>query len=442
MQKTGRIIAGLFACALALWAVQASAATEAIGRSFNHMTTGFPLSGGHATAACETCHVGGVFKGTPRNCDGCHAMGKRVIATPKPNSHIVTDAPCESCHFYTHTWLGARYNHGSAVAGQCRNCHVGRLAMGKPASHGTGNKATQSCDSCHRTFAWTPASWNHVGVVPGSCATCHNGTNATGKTASHTGAKGTLACDDCHRQTGWIPATYTHRGVVPGSCATCHNGSAATGKTATHTGLKGTLSCDECHTKTAWLPAQFAHNTGAACSSCHNGSLAIGKTASHTTVAKATFACNDCHHTTTSWLPAQYVHTSPAACSSCHNGTVAVGKGTGHIATTDECNQCHTNTTSWLGALGGKPANHIPYNAGVNCSSCHVGTSVTKGQTLHTYVSSMPCITCHLKNNPYAGWGQDTKSIGHEGMKSGDDCSQSGCHKPLGSKGTAYINWD
>ena len=63
MQKTGRIIAGLFACALALWAVQASAATEAIGRSFNHMTTGFPLSGGHATAACETCHVGGVPTG-------------------------------------------------------------------------------------------------------------------------------------------------------------------------------------------------------------------------------------------------------------------------------------------------------------------------------------------------------------------------------------------
>jgi hypothetical protein len=36
----------------------------------------------------------------------------------------------------------------------------------------------------------------------------------------------------------------------------------------------------------------------------------------------------------------------------------------------------------------------------------------------------------------------DKKNIGHEGMKSGDDCSKSGCHAPAGNRGTAYINWD
>ncbi|MFA5370543.1 MAG: hypothetical protein WC053_04140 [Sideroxydans sp.] len=405
MQKTGRMLAGLVTLVLALWSVQAvGAETQVIGRDFKHMTTGFPLTGGHAAAACETCHVGGVFKGTPRACDGCHAMGKRVVATPKPNSHIVTDAPCESCHFYSHTWLGARYNHGSAVPGQCRNCHVGRMATGKPGSHGTGKKATESCDSCHRTFAWTPASWNH-NLSPGVCSTCHS--NAAIVSAPNLKPAGHAA-----------PA------------------------------LKGTEACDACHSYSGWYPNRFKHNTGAACASCHNGSIAVGKTGSHTTTSKATFACNDCHITTTSWLPAQYRHTSPAACSSCHDGIVAGGKSVGHVATTNECNQCHMNTTTWSGALGAKPPKHIPYsNASEPCTSCHVGTSSVKtGSALHTYLGGIACYTCHGSNTVYSGQGQKTERWPnfHESSKNpgATDCSASGCHRPLGSKGNLYINWD
>jgi hypothetical protein len=230
--------------------------------------------------------------------------------------------------------------------------------------------------------------------------------------------------------------------VAPGTCATCHNGSTATGKTASHiTVAKATYSCDACHSFVGWLPAQYKHTSAAPCASCHDGVTAIGKTGTHTTTAKATFACSDCH-TTAGWLPAQYRHTSAAACSSCHNGSVAVGKPSGHPATADECNQCHTSTIAWLPALGAKPANHIPYNAGVQCSNCHVSGAVVRGPSLHVYVNTMACTTCHLRNNPYAGWGQDTKSIGHEGMKTGDDCSKSGCHRPLGNQGTSYINWN
>jgi hypothetical protein len=393
MKRLGRILGGLLAVALTVASMQAVAAeTRMGGRDFNHMATGFPLSGGHATAPCETCHVGGVFKGTPRNCDGCHAVGKRVLATPKSNAHVVTDAPCESCHFNTSTWLGARYNHGTAIPGQCRTCHSGRQAAGKPATHNAGSKATASCDSCHRSSSWLPASWNHVGVAPGTCTTCHNGTTATGKTASHT----TIA--------------------------------------------KATYSCDACHSFIGWLPARYRHTSAAACTSCHDGVTAIGKPAGHATTAKATFACSDCH-TTSGWLPARYTHNTAAACSSCHNGTIAIGKPAGHPATTDECNQCHTSTIAWLPALGAKPANHIPYNAGVQCSSCHVGGGVVSGPTLHTYLSGYACTTCHLRNNPYAGWGQETKSLGHEDWSTGD-CSQSGCHRPAGNRGTSYINWD
>ncbi|MDO8312532.1 MAG: hypothetical protein Q7T25_11390 [Sideroxyarcus sp.] len=353
MKRLGQILGSLIAVALTVLSLQSVAADAQLSRrDFNHMSTGFPLSGGHATAACETCHVGGVFKGTPRNCDGCHAMGRRIVATPKSNAHIVTDAPCETCHFNTATFLGARYNHGTAVPGQCTTCHNGRLSDSKPSTHNTGNKATKSCDSCHRSSSWLPASWNHT-----------------------TGA----ACSSCHISSPEVS--------VPNRKPASHVPAA----------LKGSLECDSCHSYTGWFPARFKHNTGAACSSCHNGVLAVGPAASHGSFP--------------SWPT--------------------------------ECNECHFNTTSFSNALGAKPGNHIPYNAGTKCSNCHTGTAtVVRGATLHAYLSSYACTTCHLNNNTYAGWGQDTKSIGHEGMGAGDDCSKSGCHRPLGSKGSAYTNWD
>lgn len=351
MKRLGRVLGNLLAVALTIASLQAMAETQSVGRDFNHMTTGYPLLGGHATAACESCHVGGVFKGTPKACDGCHAVGRRVLATPKSNTHVVTDAPCDSCHFNTSTWFGARYNHGTVVPGQCTTCHNGRLTMNKPATHNTGNKATKSCDSCHRSTSWLPASWNHT-----------------------TGA----ACSSCHVSSPEVS--------VPNRKPAGHAAPA----------LKGTLECDSCHNYTAWYPNRFKHNTGAACSSCHNSVLATGPRADHP----------------------------------------------GFPGWPSECNECHYTTAAWIPALGAKPANHIPYNAATKCSSCHTSTTtVVKGATMHAYVSTYACTTCHLKNNTYAVWGQATKSMGHEGWSSGD-CSQSGCHRPLGSRGTAYINWD
>ena len=48
--------------------------------SFDHLSTGFPLSGAHQVARCESCHVRGVFKGTPRQCASCHTSVSRVAA--------------------------------------------------------------------------------------------------------------------------------------------------------------------------------------------------------------------------------------------------------------------------------------------------------------------------------------------------------------------------
>ena len=88
MQGLGRVFGNVLAVLLTAFSIHAMADAQLVGRDFNHAATGFPLTGLHATAACETCHVAGVFKGTAKTCDGCHALGKRVVATPKSTSHI------------------------------------------------------------------------------------------------------------------------------------------------------------------------------------------------------------------------------------------------------------------------------------------------------------------------------------------------------------------
>ena len=176
MKRPGRVLGNLLAMVLTVFSLQAMAAKRK--RPGAASITRPPASrflAGTPRRRARPATSAGVFKGTPRTCDGCHALGKRVVATPKSTSHIVTDAPCESCHFNTFTFLGARYNHGTAIPGQCLTCHNGRIATGKPADHNVGFKATDSCDHCHRTYAFIPASWNHIGVLPGSCenAGCH-----------------------------------------------------------------------------------------------------------------------------------------------------------------------------------------------------------------------------------------------------------------------------
>lgn len=282
------------------------------GRDFNHITTGFPLTGLHATAECGSCHVGGVFKGTPRNCSGCHAKGRRVVATPMSAQHLVTTEPCEVCHSNTVTFYGAKYNHGKAVVGQCATCHNGIVAAGRAASHTSGVKATKSCDSCHRTYAWIPASWNHTSG--GVCTSCHNwstGVNTPVK-ANHTAT--TLECDQCHVQTGWLPATFRHSGATAGVCGTCHNGSTAKGTSSISLHIPVTASgnaCDNCHSSmtsfATWSMNHASNGNTTSCNACHASTAPAyppgltRKTIGSHEGSKAGQDCYSCHNKGINW---------------------------------------------------------------------------------------------------------------------------------------------
>lgn len=314
--------------------------TDANASSFNHTQTGFNLAGPHAIAPCESCHVQGVFKGTPRDCATCHSLGNRMGATVKPNTHIPTRAPCDNCHKPT-TWTPATFSHVGVSPGACMTCHNGMTATGKPNGH---ILTTASCDTCHRTVAWIPAGYDHTGVVPGTCATCH-GVTATGKPNGHVVTSD--SCDKCHSTRAWLPAGFNHTGVVAGTCATCHNGTTATGKPNGH--IATTDSCDKCHTTTTWLGAGFNHTGVAAgtCATCHNGTTAKGVGGSPTTrypsytghVPTTMWpSCDACHKSTTSFLNAK-VHGSGASvsgvCNICHS----------HHNNTQSCDRCHSVST-------------------------------------------------------------------------------------------------
>lgn len=390
MKRLGRVLGNFLAVALTVFSLQAVAETQLGGRDFNHMTTGFVLSGGHATAACESCHVGGVFKGTPKACDGCHALGRRIVATPKSTSHIVTDAPCETCHFNTSTFLGARYNHGTATPGQCSTCHNARVAKGKHAAH---VPTTYSCDQCHRTSSWIPASWNHtnnaLATYSGqSCVTCHNPTGL-GKnkiqSANHlplTMAGVTFAdCSSCHKSYyTFYSAFYDHAGA-PTTCQSCH-------------GTYGAPAFTNVKAPTALIHSVLP-------------------------TLPVTTTCNSCHKSFGTFSGAKFDHVGATQCSLCHSGAYAAS------------------------GIRGKSANHITYTGVPECSTCHTSASwvnILKGSALHvTYLGGQACTTCHAAGSAIIG---GRKMGRHEGFNGATpDCSSSNCHKPLGGRGSAYNGW-
>ena len=81
--------------------------------TFNHAAY-FPLRGQHALQSCATCHKNNVYKGTSRDCVGCHLA--QYNATKSPN-HAAAGFPtaCEGCHRAADpSWAGAgTFSHAS-----------------------------------------------------------------------------------------------------------------------------------------------------------------------------------------------------------------------------------------------------------------------------------------------------------------------------------------
>ena len=278
----------------------------------------------------------------------------------------------------------------------------------------TGVHAITPCETCH--------VGGQMAGTPAQCEYCHRAGSriaTTTKPARH--VQTAESCDACHRSSvTWAGARFSHVAIAPGACFSCHNGGTASGKPANH--VMTTASCDTCHRTAAWLPATFSHAsvTPGTCASCHNGARATGKPANHVVT---TATCDLCHRTT-AWLPATFSHANvtPGTCATCHNGTTAKGKPTNHIPHESQllagssmgCDACHTSTTSFT-------IQRMNHN-----NSLGNGSGWCKG--------------CHASGTSYLG-NMQKKSLTHQSKSGVTDCSQSGCHRPLGNRGSNYKSW-
>src|SRR5467141_3012964 len=295
--------------------------------TFDHNTTGFPLTGSHQMApagkvvACTDCHVGNNYTLTAANtdCYGCHQVAWQSTTTlggVVPN-HVAAGFPtsqCSTCHTTT-TWTST-FNHATtgfpltnahqmAPAGKaatCASCHINNNYTLTIAPTDCGNSgchlttwqqtnnpahvsagapfASANCSTCHNTITWNTAIFDHrttgwaltgshqlapAGKVV-ACADCHKANNYTFTVAN-------TDCYGCH-QTPWL-STQTLGGAVPNhitsgfptsQCSTCHD-----------TLLWANGKFD--HSTTGW-PLQGAHTT-TPCASCHMGATPFGLTAAN-----------------------------------------------------------------------------------------------------------------------------------------------------------------
>uniref|UniRef100_UPI000652A8FC cytochrome c3 family protein n=1 Tax=Caenimonas sp. SL110 TaxID=1450524 RepID=UPI000652A8FC len=463
------------------------------GKTATH--TPYQLVGTLAGLNCDSCHKAGYSSWTPARlhasvsvssqCASCH-----LAIRPVTTIHV-GQTLCESCHKSTSTWTGARVDHSTfTVATNCSSCHNGSSATGKPAVHIP--VVATNCIACHGTTAWKPTKWNHTqSTVVNQCASCHNGAYppADGKPATHTPYQlvGTLAglnCDSCHKAgfASWTPARLHASVSVSNQCASCHL--AIRPVTTIHLGQ--TL-CENCHKSTStWTGARVDHATftvATNCSSCHNGSAATGRPAVHIPVGATN--CIACHGTT-AWKPTKWNHTQLPVldCASCHNGAYppADGRPAQHIpyqsltgvviancstchrsgyaswsgarlhtsvAVTGQCKTCHSGSYTSQGAVA-KPSNHIPESqllngAAMDCVSCHTTTTSWSPKMNHNASLGSGagwCKSCHATGTNYSG-GMERMALTHRTTTPvPTDCSQSGCHRPLGTKGAAYSKWD
>ena len=425
---------------------------------FDHIKTGFPLTGAHAQVPCETCHIQGVFRGTPKQCQTCHTPGSRVpTSTYKPSNHIPTTQACDQCHTSTASWSVVHFSHAGVSIGQCAQCHNGSITTGKPSNH---VMTAASCDSCHRTTTWMSAGFNHIGVVPGTCASCHGGT-ATGKPSNHIPT--TLSCDACHTATGtFATSTFTHsatQGVIPGQCSTCHNGSFAgmnaLGKPSGH--VATTASCDTCHTGfQSFVTSTFDHTgvTPGSCATCHTqGGSGMAKPSNH---IPTTLSCDLCHSTGGTFSTSTFTHSAtqgvvPGQCNTCHNGAYttwnALGQSAGHVVTTASCDTCHTSGYATFAGAGfnhtgvapgscatchvqggsgmAMPSNHIPTT--VACDACHNTSTFSTSTFTHSAAQGVipgQCSTCH--NGAYTTWNAQGKTANHVATTASCDVCHAG----------------
>ncbi|NVO05765.1 MAG: hypothetical protein HXX19_07435, partial [Rhodoferax sp.] len=242
----------LLACVLLpLLALQWAQAQQP-GADFDHSSTGFVLNGRHQYVRCESCHLKGVFKGTPKTCEACHGWNNPRASTVMPRNHIpIGIASCESCHAANQAQFvdAARtFSHVSVASQTCLSCHDARhphpnvTTNPSDKTHQQVLNANTPCGTCHTTLQFTgpKVPTNHIPTAAVACTNCHTNPDFTvmpSITDIHANAPSTSSnCAQCHSAANaaafnmptmvppLLPPPDRHIGMNGQSCEACHVG--------------------------------------------------------------------------------------------------------------------------------------------------------------------------------------------------------------------------
>jgi NMD protein affecting ribosome stability and mRNA decay len=271
-----------------------------LNATFNHNSTGFPLTGSHTVPPrqCSDCHVNNNYNLTSTTCYSCHQTD--YINAVSPVNHVAVAFPttCEACHD-TVRWSDGTFNHASTgfqLTGShmvpprvCADCHVNNnyslnstlcYSCHQKDYAGTNNPPHQSagfptrCELCHDTNVWTNSTFNH------------NNT-AFPLTGSHTTPP--RQCGDCH-----VNGNYT---TLPTACFGCHqtdyNNSSNPGHAAQPQFFPTT--CQNCHNTTSWANATFNHTQYSPFPTNHGGANGVCSTCHINSNDYSVFQCTGCH---------------------------------------------------------------------------------------------------------------------------------------------------
>jgi hypothetical protein len=361
--------------------------------TFDHSTTGFLLTNGHANVACALCHIN--------------------------NNYSLTIAPTD-----------------------CGNsqCHLTTWQQTNNPVHSTSGAAfaAANCSTCHTTTGWDAASFNHsvtgftltgthMSPTPTPCAACHVSNNYTLNSAD---------CYGCH-QAAFI-STTTIGGAVPNhvtagfpttasACATCHPittwsagvfNHASTGFPLTNS--HATVACNLCHIGNNYslsIAPTDCGNSGCHLNTNYGGGWQGTTTPQHSAAGPlfAVANCSNCHttvtfttatfdHTTTGWaLTGMHISPTPTPCASCHVSNNFTLNSTA-------CYGCHLAAWQSTTTLGGSVPNHITAGFPTDCSICHSTANWTTSTFNHNTTTfpltgahtTVACALCHVNGN-YSG---------------------------------------
>jgi hypothetical protein len=332
--------------------------------TFDHDATGFPLHGAHSETNCNSCHIDGVFAGTPTDCFSCHEPDFTGVENPNHVTNLFSH-DCQDCHNET-AWVPSTFDHnltnfpltGAHITTDCISCHVG----------GDYNVIPGDCFSCHESDFNGVTDPNHVtNNFSHDCTQCHSTDAWEPATFDHdqtdfplTGAHQTVACADCH-----VDGNYTN---TPADCFSCHEADFNGVTDPNHVDNNFSHDCTQCHSTDAWEPANFDHD----------------QTDFPLTGAHQTVSCTDCH------IDGNYSNT-PSDCFSCHESDFNGVTDPNHVSSgfSHDCTQCHT-TDAWTPSTFDHDQTAFPLTGAhqaVACIDCHVDGTYSGTPT--------DCFSCH-----------------------------------------------